>query len=243
MKRYIAPLVALLLGCSTPDGDDIGDLADGIRDLPAADQGIVTGNKRNDRLLDVVRRKDPGSGKHISSKIVGSVTCTEPTPDEFRDWALPFDPPVLAAHIVDWLIGHPGSGLDGLRDHLERTMTPGRASANLPGNPPCTPRLVMRPGWKLEELESEADAMAKDEDEATDSAYWLPTLSSDELKQRPVLMTVLGLAVVAGAVVVILPVTPIGLGLCALSKDVPCPGDPLSPGETPSPSTGTGGDR
>ncbi len=229
---YVAATAFGLPSCSMPDGDDIADLASGIRSLPAASQGVGGANKRNDRLLDVIRRRDPGSDGPFTAKRIGSVTCAEPTPEEFREWALPFDPPVLTSHLIDWLLNNPSSGLDGLRRHLESTMTPGRATANLPGNPPCTPKLVLFKDWDIDVLEQEAEDLVASSDDATDSAFWLPTLSVDDLKGRPVLMGVLGLALVGGVIVISVS-NPVIVALCPKSDAVPCPGNPTSPGQDP----------
>lgn len=215
----------------------MSDLADEIRELPAATQGTISGNKRNDRLREVIRKKaasDPWG-------VVGFVHCREPIPDEFSDWALPLDPPVIVDHLLAWLAKHPDAGLDGFASYIEFAQRPTRHDS-LPGKPPCTPFLKMDPGWRIDELEAEAAELAESSDEPTDSAFWLPTVTVGDLKSRPGLLAALGLVIVGG--LVIAPVTPIGLLLCPKSTAIQCPDDPTKAGEEqPATSDPSGGDR
>ncbi|XXX79200.1 hypothetical protein WMF30_10540 [Sorangium sp. So ce134] len=95
----------------------------------------------------------------------------------------------------------------------------------------------------LESLNEHLADARKDDDESTDSAYWLPTLNKEFLQEHEQLMTIIGVVVIGG-VIVALPVIGVGPLLCPLSDAVLCPDDPGAPGipqEQPGP--GDEGDR
>jgi hypothetical protein len=218
--------------CSIPDGDDIEDLTAGIRGLPPGDQQTIVVNKENDRLWNII------NGKSTKNDKIGTVTCKERDLPEFRNYARN-DPIVTKSWMLQELRRNPSWGLAELFAEILRKFKPGPLGGN-----PCTPKFEAMPGgWKEEDLRAELDAAEQAEDDATDSAFWLPTLSSEGLKRRPVLMGVLGLVVVGG-VVVISVTNPVILALCPKSEAIDCPSNPLNPGGSPlGPNGEPGGDR
>ncbi len=238
IRSCVVGLLALAASaCARLDGDDVSDLAEEIRDLPAATQSTIAANKRNDRLIEAIRSRRDKFGS------IGMVVCKEGTPAPLRDKALPLDKTVTKDYVVQWLSSNPGAGLPELLAHLLDMFPPGllRDGAAY-GNPPCTPVLRHAPGWSFDEIQSEVDALAESGDEPTDSAFWLPTVTLAELKSRPGLLAALGLVIVGGLVVA--PVTPIGLVLCPKSTAIQCPDDPTRAGEEqPATSEPSEGDR
>jgi hypothetical protein len=229
--RTVGATVAIIAcACSTPDGDDIDDLAAGIRGLPPQDQGVVFRSKENDRLARVVRDLRTPSGK------VGSVTCAERDDPAYKDQARR-DPIVTREWMLRKLAENPLWGLEELFAAILDSFNPGPFDG-----PNCTPKFDPMPGWSKQSLQGEVDALAKDDDETTDSAFWLPTLDTSDLKNRPVLMGVLGLAFASGVIVVSVT-NPVVLALCPKSDAVPCPGNPLGPGGEPATEPGDEGDR
>lgn len=217
--------------CSTPDGDDIDDLAAGIRGLPLEDQATVSANKENDRLWAILRNKDAPNGNKI-----GTVTCQERDLPEFQNYARR-DPWVTKEWLLQELRHNPTWGLTELFASVLRNFTPGPL-----GGHPCTPVFRPWPGFRFDELKAELDAAEQAEDEAEDSAFWLPTLSTEDMTSRPVLLGVLGLAVVGGVIVISVS-NPVIMALCPKSTAVPCPGNPTTPGQDPVIVPGGEGDR
>ncbi len=235
MRKVLVHIIGALAmvgvcACSTPDGDDIDDLAAGIRGLPPGPQSVVFRSKENDRLTRVIRDLYTPSGK------VGSVTCAERDDPEYANQARR-DPIVTRDWMLRKLAENPLWGIEELFAAILAEFKPGPFNG-----PDCTPKFEHMPGWSKKSLQVEVASLEESDDESKDSAFWLPTLSVDDLKNRPVLMGVLGLAFVGGVIVISVS-NPVILALCPKSEAVPCPGNPTSPGQTPVFTPGDEGDQ
>lgn len=101
-------------------------------------------------------------------------------------------------------------------------------------------KVTWYPGAK-ESLDEYLEEAREDADESTDSAYWLPTLDGDYMREHPQMMTIIGVVAVGG-VLVALPVLGVGRFLCPLSDAILCPDDPGAP-SVPQTGPADGGDR
>lgn len=228
VSRIIVGLaMAILPACSVPD---IDGLTEDIRRLPEADQGVISSNRTNDRLIDVVSKKE------AEEDVVGRVTC-----DEWRDidphgtiYARR-NPTITKSFILRLLNDNPSWGLDDVFAEIIRRLKP-----SSPPGTGCTRVVDMLDGWSKAELQADLADASDSADDAEDSAFWLPTLTIEDLTSRPVLMGVIGVALVGGGLVLIVG-SPLP-ALCALSPAVGCPGSPAyPPGSTSQP--GDEGDR
>lgn len=231
-QRAIALLMTLVLfasGCSTPDGGDIGELSDGIRELPQEAQQVVSTNKQNDRLRRLVADLGERGGFGYD--------CQELL-DQPPNWArvLPYD--LRTRDILQLLIDRPDWGLAELMQELRR-----RGEIQFRGNGPCTPvfGFYLIDGDRTIDvaIEAQLDEAREDDDEATDSAYWLPTL--DSIQDRHRLYVLFGMVLVGG-VLVAGPARALLIPICALSTGDhwSCPDSPEHPpGQTPQPDDGT----
>jgi hypothetical protein len=240
LNRFFAAAMAALMlttACSIPDGDDMGDLSNALRAMPPPDLRVVRDHRSNARIRAWINE--------FPNAHVGMFACREQLLGE-QDYIPGKTLNVIRDHLRAAAEGHPDWSLKQILDSLESLLRP-LAEEKLFNtgdfNNPCTLEWSFNPGAYEEALEWERGEHDDYIDDAEDSAFWLPTLDTDSLKKRPLLLTVLGLAVVGG-VVVISVTNPVVLALCPKSRDIECPGDPLSPGGSPVNPNGTpGGDR
>ncbi len=236
---FAAVVIAFALpACSVTDGDDMDGLSNSLRAMPPPQLRVVRDHRSNARIREWAEIS-PNS-------TVGMFACREQLmgDQDYQDGKVfrvrRRDVLELAELLPDWTLTMLLEGLDrGFRPQAEEMLF------NVGDfHTPCELEFSLNEGV-LEDAQA-WERGERDEyiDDAEDSAYWLPTLDSDGLKERPLLLGALGLAV-AGGVIVISVTNPVLLALCPKSDAFECPGNPMNPGGSSpvNPNGAPGGDR
>jgi hypothetical protein len=213
-----------------PDDDDIQRTAEELRSLPPPRLMVVRDHRSNARIKSWVDDAPDG--------VVGFFECADRDMDSVHFPVYRSDVLKIAMIMVDLPLKFILDSLDeGFREQVEERMLQAHDFE------PC--ELVFYTDGQVYEgaLSWERGEMDDFIDDAEDSAFWLPQLTTKELMSRPELIAALGFVVVGGLIVA--PFTPLGLILCPKMEGVECPQDPLHPSEpsvTPGPGA-PGGDR
>jgi hypothetical protein len=219
-KAFVASLLLVVVGCSTPDGDDMNSFIDKIRNMDPGPRKAARLEEARWRALEALRsERDP-------SDLVGKIRCADGVGNGMIEY-------IRVSHIIDCLavttqltfaLCVEARFADIMSNYTSANAAHGKPYASCEYEP--DPSFAIDQKWDPEQI--------TDEDLAR-TAF----ASQDGPPAWMIAAGIVGIG--AGGIIVF--ASGWGAVLCPLDIEWGCPGDPLAPGESPQPGATSGGDR